>query len=439
MVIRDNFCMSDLKITSWNIHGIFNRIEGFRYNKTHSPNFWDIIGNSKIFGLIETHHLATEIDQIQITGYKCFNVCRGKKGNRGRNSGGIAVYVCNTIVKGVSKVPSAGSENILIKLNKTFFGLKRDIVVTFSYCVPEYSSYQLREQLDIFGDLEFKLGCIGAESDKLCFGDFNARTHTRPDYLLNEDNTDIPIPQDIYEADTVGTTVRGNLDTITNKYGDNLLQLCKTVPLRICNGRKLGDIMGSFTCFTNNGQSCVDYCLSSPSLFDNVKTLTVGHPVLTLSDHCPLTAVVSVNVNTRVELTDYNFISKPTKLAWNKDISYKYENILQTPEFTKRISDFLHEGFTNDQNGIDHATDILSNLLIEGVMRSSPAIQHDKIAKINPRLGSKKFKQKRRAHPKWHDKSCVDAHREVVLTSKLLKGDPRNSYLKCKLVNETKN
>ena len=123
MVFCDNFRMSDLKITSWNIHGIFNRIEGFRYNKTHSPNFWEIIGDSKIFGLIETHHLATEIDQIQIAGYKCFNVCRGKKGNRGRNSGGIAVYICNTIVKGVSKVPSAGSENILIKLNKIIYSI----------------------------------------------------------------------------------------------------------------------------------------------------------------------------------------------------------------------------------------------------------------------------------------------------------------------------
>ena len=102
MVFCDNFHMSDLKITSWNIHGIFNRIEGFRYNKTHSPHFWDIIGDSKIFGLIETHHLATEIDQIQINGYKCFNVCRKKRGNRGRNSGGIAVYISNTLVKGVS-------------------------------------------------------------------------------------------------------------------------------------------------------------------------------------------------------------------------------------------------------------------------------------------------------------------------------------------------
>ena len=97
MVSRKTFRMSDLKISSWNVHGIFSRIEGFRYNKLQSPYFWDVIGNARIFGLIETHHLSTEIDQIQIDGYKCFNVCRKKKSNRGRNSGGIAVYVCNTI------------------------------------------------------------------------------------------------------------------------------------------------------------------------------------------------------------------------------------------------------------------------------------------------------------------------------------------------------
>ena len=35
------------------------------------------------------------------------------------------------------KIPSSGSENVLIKLNRTFFGLDRDVVTTFSYCVPE--------------------------------------------------------------------------------------------------------------------------------------------------------------------------------------------------------------------------------------------------------------------------------------------------------------
>ena len=51
---------------------------------------------------------------------------------------------------------------------------------------------------------------------------------------------------------------------------------------------------------------------------------------------------------------------------------------------------------------------------------------------------SKRKSKKRRYHPKWHDISCADAHRSVVLTSKLLKINPRNSYLRGKLFTETK-
>ena len=137
--------------------------------------------------------------------------------------------------------------------------------------------------------------------------------------------------------------------------------------------------------------------------------------------------MIGINVNTRVEFSDYEFVTKPTKLAWNKDISFRYENILQTQEFTERFSDFLHQDFSGDQIGIDHATDLLSGLLIEGAIRSSPAIQYNRKAKQNCMSSSKKLKKKQRSHPKWHDKSCADAHRDVVLTSKLLKGDPKNS------------
>ena len=150
--MRD-YNFTDLPIVTWNIHGIFQQHAGFRYNKLHSPYFMEAINNAKIFQLIETHHTATEIDQIQITGYKCFNVCR-KKRQLGRNSGGIAVYVENSLLDGIRKIPSSSSESFLIKLNQCYFGLSRDIVVCFSYCVPENSSFQIREQLDVFGDLE---------------------------------------------------------------------------------------------------------------------------------------------------------------------------------------------------------------------------------------------------------------------------------------------
>ena len=207
--MRDNLYITDLSIVSWNIHGLFSQRSGFRYCKLKSPFFKDAIGHAKVFGLLETHHIASEIDQIQLEGYKCFNVCRKKK-KLGRNSGGIAVYVHNSILKGVQKIPTPGSENLLIKLKQDFFGLSRDVAVCFSYCVPEYSSFQLREQLDIFGDLELKLSGVGHNVDKLCFGDYNARTGNRLDYLESEDNTDIPIPLDIYETDVMFDLPRQN-------------------------------------------------------------------------------------------------------------------------------------------------------------------------------------------------------------------------------------
>ena len=88
---------TDLPILSWNLHGVFTRNTGFRDCKLQSPYFLDVIKNVKIFALLETMHTASEIEQIQLPGYKCYNVCR-KKRQMGRNSGGIAVYVDNSIL-----------------------------------------------------------------------------------------------------------------------------------------------------------------------------------------------------------------------------------------------------------------------------------------------------------------------------------------------------
>ena len=60
-----------------------------------------------------------------------------------------------------------------------------------------------------------------------------ARTGLKLDYLKSEDNTDIPVPVDIYETDSVNVLQRLNTDCKTNKYADNLLPLCKAVPLHI--------------------------------------------------------------------------------------------------------------------------------------------------------------------------------------------------------------
>ena len=101
---NDKFFLSEIGINSYNINGIWKRINSFRYNKVNDPFFQNFLRKYQIFGLIETHHLSTEDACLHIDGYKCFNICRpkGKKA-----SGGPAVYVHNSIKAGVAKMPLA--------------------------------------------------------------------------------------------------------------------------------------------------------------------------------------------------------------------------------------------------------------------------------------------------------------------------------------------
>ena len=72
-----------MSIQCFNIHGIFSNINGFQYSKLESPIFKDIMKECIIFGLVETNHTSEDISKIQISGYKCFQVCR-KQNKRGR-------------------------------------------------------------------------------------------------------------------------------------------------------------------------------------------------------------------------------------------------------------------------------------------------------------------------------------------------------------------
>ena len=165
----------EISVQCWNIFGIFKNINGFIYNKLQCPDFQDHVFKYKIFGLVETHHTDDDIDKLHILDYKCFQACRKKK-KFGRKHGGLAVYVHNTILSGVTKMPTQGSEKIILKLKKDFFQLDMDTILSFSYCVPANSSYALRTQFDAFSDLEQKLSNYVGDYNLICLGDYNIWT-----------------------------------------------------------------------------------------------------------------------------------------------------------------------------------------------------------------------------------------------------------------------
>ena len=80
-----------------------------------------------------------------------------------------------------------------------------------------------------------------------------------------------------------------------NSRGKDLLDMCKSLDLIISNGRKSGDLFGHYTCFRWNGNSVVDYLVTSSSVFKKVSTFEVADFFPWLSDHSPLYFTIEVH------------------------------------------------------------------------------------------------------------------------------------------------
>ena len=111
-------------------------------------------------------------------------------------------------------------------------------------------------------------------------------------------------------TNTVASFQRGSRYTLVNSYGIRLLEICQSVPLRILNGRKLGDILGCYTCHKPKGQIVIDYCLVSPRIYSRISTFIVNDFMPDLSDHCSITVEISTRYMCNLNTPNYNYIKK---------------------------------------------------------------------------------------------------------------------------------
>ena len=442
MPLQDGkFKIGEISIGAWNVHGIWCKINSFRYNIINDSNVLDVLQKYKIFCLIETHHVASESDLLHIPNYKCFDLCRKKDPNKRRfkASGGLAAYVHDSLRPGVTKMPESGTEAIILKLKKEFFGLSRDIYICFAYCVPASSNVLNNPSMpdDIYDDLGDKLAKYAPMGDLILLGDLNARTQNLLDYIPNESFDYLPINDELYSLDTIGTFPRNNMDSGSNSYGGRLLELCKKVPLRILNGRMFGDLFGNLTCYTPLGSSCVDYCAASPELLKKIRYFQVKPLMPIFSDHTPITLCLKVNANISVHKVNYDYLPKPDKIQWDKTLAEKFMFNIQSPDCKEAVRGFMNTGILPDQNSVENATKFITDILVESAIKAEMPIKKG----VLPRRQAKNesyFKTFKPKHPKWHDQSCFESFRSMKKTSLLLNKDPKNSWLRGKLMSETK-
>ena len=158
-----------------------------------------------------------------------------------------------------------------------------------------------------------------------------------PDFTTHDSNVYIPLPPE-YVSD-VDQTCFNSDHLVKNNYGKELI--IKYVHIKqssIVNGRTGSDNkVGSFTCYTPQGCSVVDYFVVSQNFMEFVSDMSV-HNLTEHSDHCPISLDISILKMTKQSKTMANTRMEGKDRHVNHCYSYrvKWDDKIQ-----QRISEHL--------------------------------------------------------------------------------------------------
>ena len=235
-----------------------------------------------------------------------------------RASGGIGIFVNRSLCSGIH-VFSSHELVAWIKLDCKFFNFDQDVYIACAYLPPEGSTYSAAGG-NYFDILESEITKYSSSGNILLCGDLNARTGTYNDFITAIPSTDTGISRfaniPTFGAGNYNIAPRYSLDkTRPNKYGKELLKLCKTGNMLICNGRLGMDKgVGKLTCYTAHSKSVVDYLVSSYSSLQLIQNFQV-ESLRAESDHC----LITFNLNTNCKRSTYEPQQGRSKIYYKWD------------------------------------------------------------------------------------------------------------------------
>ena len=241
-------------------------------------------------------------------------------------------------------------------------------------------------------------------------GDLNAKTDDLDDTIVPDKfdaelelNFDKPPPK------------RNSHDTSINARGTEILDMCKSLNINIVNGRKTGDIFGEYTCVKWNGNSVVDYLLTSASAFQKILYFKVGDFLPWLSDHCPLhfTLELSNNIQSPNMQDKAPMERAPKQFVWTEKGRQKFLEILSSQSSQHKLRNSSQLDYSSPNNAITHITDSL--------------IKFAENAKIKP------VKKYGSHDPPWFDRSCKKLKEGIRMLGKNIKRQPKNELFKSEL------
>ena len=279
-----------MRLLQWNI-------EGLTEAKQSCEQFTNFLSQYHVICLSETW--TNKQSQIKLSGYSnpihSYRRLQNRKAKR--SSGGIIIYIKDSIRKGVKLIRNNIDCLIWLKFDKTFFQIRNDLYLGMTYVAPENSPVHNFYETDIFQTIQDDVTFFQDKGSVFLLGDLNCRTSIKSDFIENDRH--IPSRDVNTEIDT--PLQRYSMDRGTNRFGENLLELCKAVNMRIVNGRLHKDrSIGRMTCYTYNGESVVDYVLTSQINFNIISDFEIGD-FMEYSNHAP----VSLSIKTFTDIQSY--------------------------------------------------------------------------------------------------------------------------------------
>lgn len=346
----------------------------------------------------------------EISGYHCYNLYRKFQNRRAkRNSGGVVIYVRNSIHKGVKLVRNHHDTIVWLQLDKTFFDIADDVFLAGVYVWVDGSPAYNSVNCDLFDLIQGDVHDFESRGKIFLTGDWNARVGSgaKKDYIAC-DKTVTYIDCEGYCPDC--PLQRVSMDKTHNNFGIKLLDLCKSNSLRLANGRLGYDFgKGNFTYACVTGASVIDYLLLSERDFGLIQHFSIGS-FNEWSDHAELSFTLSCNRVVNREDAQYS----RTCIRWNSEMRdvFRRHLISKLPVFNS---------ITNDLNPSSHdAINTCVNKFTDVIKQASEPLFYKEVKVHNkPRASSTVCKK-----ADWFDDECRIAKSEYI--------NARNLYVKNK-------
>ena len=359
----------DIKILSWNVHGLLKKINNGYVRKLDKSCFQELLKNDySIIGLSETWANDDSIQHCDLIGYdKCFSLRKKSNSKAKRSSGGIIVYINKDIKAGISEQHSSHCDMIWLKLNRQFFNSEQDVYLCFAYLSPGNSMASINNG-NLTDFLERDIAKYSKLGKIILAGDLNSRTGAGTgDHIVNDTTDFLNLPSS-YSLQNANILPRYSQDTVDNMHGEWLNDTCINNHLCIVNGRVRGDTMGKMTYFGPRGGSVIDYFIVKDKDLKYVNYMKVNE-MSELSDHCPITLSFRTNDVASVETACFNEnpgikLNPPMPIYhWNTESKALFQKTLNLNQL--KLGGLLENEYSPNRNGIDKSVQDFTLLMTD--------------------------------------------------------------------------